>query len=84
MTKFSRSLNHLYSHKHKYSEKKIGTDKKIKKDKSMKLLSLQREYGTPYFIIFIRSQKSVKIILEAIWYFPITYKSITADDTYSK
>ena len=50
----------------------------------MKLLGLQREYGTSYFIIFIRSQKPVKIILEAIWYFWITYKNITADDASSK
>lgn len=50
----------------------------------MKLLSLQTKYAIPHFIIFIRSQKSAKIIFEAIWYFPITYKSITADDTYSK
>lgn len=45
----------------------------------MKLPSLQTKYAIPHFIIFIRSQKSVKIIFEAIWYFPITYKSITAD-----
>lgn len=39
----------------------------------MKLFHLQREYGTS-LIIFIKNLQ--KIILEAIWYFPITLLQI--------